>query len=463
MAMLNDVHSGLNATKVARLVKPGSIAELRDAIVAARSDGLPVGIHGGRHAMGGQQFASGGVAIDMSALNGVLAIDPVAGTVEAEAGICWPDLMRELAARQGAEPRWGVAQKQTGADRLSLGGALSANVHGRGLAMRPIVQDIEAFTLVDADGELRRCSRAQEPELFALAIGGYGLLGAIATVTLRLAPRRRLVRLVDLIEVHELADAFAARIGAGALYGDFQFMTDECDERFMRAGVFSCYVPAVADTPIAHGRELGADDWRRLYRLAHHDRGELYETYASFYRATHGQTYWSDEHQLGVYLDRYHEELDREDGCAVRRSEVITEVYVPRRVLAEFLEAARADFLRNRVPLIYGTVRLVERDDETVLAWARRDWACVVVNLCVAHDAAGLARASADFRRLINLALGYGGSYYLTYHRWATRAQAEAAHPRLREFLRRKTELDPHGVFQSDWYRHHAALLGLPT
>jgi FAD/FMN-containing dehydrogenase len=462
MITLNDVHSGLNATAVARVVRPGSVADLREAVVAARSDGLAVAVHGGRHAMGGQQFAAGAVAIDMGGLDQIVGFDPIGGTVEVEAGIQWPELMRALAARQGPRPRWGVAQKQTGADRLSIGGALAANIHGRGLAMRPIVQDVEAFTLVDAEGALRRCSRDENRELFALAIGGYGLIGAIATVTLRLAPRRRLVRLVDLIDARELAEAFAVRIREGALYGDFQFMTDEGDERYLRAGVFSCYAPTSAEETVKPGRELDADDWRRLYRLAHHDRGELYEVYSAFYRSTHGQTYWSDEHQLSVYLDRYHDELDREDGCATRRSEMITEVYVPRAALGGFLEAARADFLRHRVPLIYGTVRLVERDDETVLAWARQDWACIVINLCVAHDEPGLTRAAADFRRLIDLAIGHGGSYYLTYHRWATRAQAEAAHPRLREFLERKRELDPRGIFQSDWFRHHAALLGLP-
>jgi hypothetical protein len=104
-------------------------------------------------------------------------------------------------------------------------------------------------------------------------------------------------------------------------------------------------------------------------------------------------------------------------------------------------------------------VRLVERDDESALAWARRDWACIVFNLCVRHDAAGLARAADDFRRLIDRALEVGGSYFLTYHRWANRAQVEAAHPALVEVLRAKDRLDPGRRFQSDWWRHHRALL----
>ncbi len=51
-----------------------------------------------------------------------------------------------------------------------------------------------------------------------------------------------------------------------------------------------------------------------------------------------------------------------------------------------------------------------------------------------------------------------GGSYYLTYHRWATRAQIEACHPRFVEFLQLKRHHDPEELFQSDWYRHHREL-----
>lgn len=52
-----------------------------------------------------------------------------------------------------------------------------------------------------------------------------------------------------------------------------------------------------------------------------------------------------------------------------------------------------------------------------------------------------------------------GGSYYLTYHRFARRDQVIACHPAIRTFLAAKRRFDPLGVFQSDWYRHLIALL----
>ena len=153
---------------------------------------------GSRHAMGGQQFGADTLLVDLRSLNQVRAFDAERGTITVDAGVEWPALVAALVERQqGRARQWGIAQKQTGADRLTIGGALSANAHGRGLKMAPFVGDIESFDLVDAAGALRRCGRTENRELFQLAIGGYGLFGAITSVTLRLTPRRKVRRLVE--------------------------------------------------------------------------------------------------------------------------------------------------------------------------------------------------------------------------------------------------------------------------
>jgi hypothetical protein len=49
---------------------------------------------------------------------------------------------------------------------------------------------------------------------------------------------------------------------------------------------------------------------------------------------------------------------------------MITEIYVPRERLADFMAAVAEEFRSNGANLIYGTIRLIERDDESFLAWA---------------------------------------------------------------------------------------------
>jgi FAD/FMN-containing dehydrogenase len=411
--------------------------------------------------MGGQQFGAGTVLLDMSALCRVMDLDAEKGLLSVEAGIDWPRIVNHLVwAGAGQARPWGIIQKQSGADRLTIGGALSANVHGRGLRLRPIIADVESFDIVDATGALVTCSRGANSDLFALAIGGYGLFGVIVRVTLRLAPRRKLERRVAIACVDDLPQLFARRIDEGFEYGDYQFATDPRSEDLMRAGVFSCYRPIEGDPSIPNDQHtLSAADWQRLLLLAHTDKSRAFAEYARHYMATDGQLYWSDTHQLASYIDGYHDILDRQLGSTVKGTEMISELFVPREALPAFVAAVRDDVRKNDVNVIYGTIRLIERDDESVLAWASEPWACVVVNLHVDHCAAGLRRAEADFRRLIDRAAELGGSYYLTYHRWATREQIERCHPRMREFLRLKHAHDPHDIFTSDWYEHHRRVI----
>jgi len=455
--LVNDIHSQLNATVVHRVVRPDSVEAIQETVRAARAEGRSVSIAGGRHAMGGQQFGAGTIHVDMSGMNRLLAFDRNRGEVEVEAGIQWPDLVAQLIDQQEGESiQWGIAQKQTGADRLSIGGALSANVHGRGLARKPFIDDVVRFTLVDANGDLVSCSREEHADLFRLAIGGYGLFGVIATVTLRLIRRAKVERVVAMGDIATIMDEFDARIAAGYTYGDFQFAIDPHGDDFLRGGIFSCYRPVPDDTPSPPDQPaLSRAAWQQLLFLAHTNKRAGVDSYTAHYLTTNGAIAWSDLHQMTDYTDDYHAALDQYLGVTEKATEMITEIYVPRSDLARFMADVREDFRANDVDLIYGTIRLIERDDESFLAWARDRWACIIFNLHVVHTEEGLERGAAAFRRLIDHAIRYGGSYYLTYHRWADRAQVEECYPQFAEFLRMKRQYDPEERFRSEWYRHY--------
>jgi FAD/FMN-containing dehydrogenase len=452
---LNDVHSKLNATRVDRVATPRTTEVVRAALAYARDRRLPLIAAGGRHAMGGQQMAQDGIVLDTRGLDRVLGLDRERGLVRVEAGIQWPALIGALATLQAdGETCWMIRQKQTGADRFTIGGSLSANIHGRGLALAPFAGDVEACELLRPDGRIETLSRTENPALFRLVVGGYGLFGIVLTVTLRLARRTKLERVVELRTVDDLPDLLAQRIAEGFLYGDFQFSCDESSDDFLCRGVFSCYRPVADATPIPAGqRQLGAQEWQHLIHLAHVAKGEAFAQYSRYYLGTHGQLYWSDLHQLSYYLDDYHPELDRRCGCTTPASEMIGELYVPRRELAGFLGDARRDFRCHGTNLIYGTVRAIERDVDTFLPWARQAYACVVFNLHTEHTPAGVRETRDAYVRLIDRAIERGGSYYLTYHRWARRDQVLACYPEFPDFVAAKEQHDPDGVLTSDWYR----------
>ncbi len=455
-AWVNDTHSALNRTCVSRIVEPRRVHDVVDAVLQAGARAQPLSIAGARHSMGGQQFLSGGTLLDTRRLAGVRWLDRGAALMEVEAGITWPDLIRGyLSMQRGSARTCGIRQKQTGADRLSLGGAVASNIHGRGLAAQPFVADVDALEVVTADGDVVRCTREQNAELFRHVVGGYGLFGVVTAVTLRLVPRVRVERRVARLEIDGLMEAFDDRIAAGHLYGDFQFATAPDSPEFLRTGVLSTYCPVDDDRPIPHDqRRLSQRDWNELLTLAHNDKATAFRRFTAFYLATHGQRYWSDTHQLNLYLEDYHGALDHRLGAACRGSEMITELYVPRSRLTSFMDDVRHDFRLHGVDFIYGTIRLIEAESQTALPWAREPWACVIFNLHIDHRPPDVERARGHFRRLIDHALRHRGSYFLTYHRFAGREQIETAHPAIREFLATKQRLDPRGIFQSDWYRH---------
>ena len=454
---VNDIHSQLNPTRVLEIVPVATSEDLQRAIQRTAAGGHAISIAGGRHAMGAQQFASDSVLLDMTRFNRVRSFDRTRGIVEVEAGIMWPALVDYLLKAQDGRPRqWGIAQKQTGADRLTIGGALSANVHGRGLKMKPFIADVESFVLIDARGNARTCSRTENAELFRLAVGGYGLFGVISTVKLRLVPREKIQRVVEVRLIDDLPKAFEQRIADGFTFGDFQFSVDENSEDFLRKGVFSCYRPVDRATPMPPAqRELGDEDWHALLLLAHNNKATAFDRYSKYYLSTSGQLYWSDTHQMSTYLDDYHTRLDKQLGVTDRATEMITEIYVPRPALPSFMAEVAAAFRTNGVPIVYGTVRLIEQDDESVLAWAKQPYACIIFNLHVVHTPEGMARAGQAFRDLIDMGMKRGGRYYLTYHRHARRDQVEACYPQLPDFLRLKRKYDPELRFQSEWYRHY--------
>src|SRR5215207_8350137 len=235
LTIVNDLHSGLNATPV-EVVRPTNVDHLSSTVKRARESGIPIIASGSRHAMGGQQFCTRGIVIDTRGLNRVLSFDTHRGLIEVEAGIEWPEIIAYL--RQSP---WSIVQKQSGAERLTIGGAVSANVHGRGLKLRPFVQDVESLTAVNPCGELIRCSRQENTELFRHIVGGYGLFGAIYSVCLRLEPRQKLRRRVRIVRGETVIHELQQRIDAGALYGDWQFAIESASGDFLDAGVCSTY------------------------------------------------------------------------------------------------------------------------------------------------------------------------------------------------------------------------------
>lgn len=111
---------------------------------------------------------------DASGLDRILRHDAERGLLEVQSGAPWS----ALAAHAGAAFAAGT-----------VGESVAANAPGPdGL---PLVAHVRSITVATADGELRRASRERAPELFGLAVGGFGVFGPFYSVTLDLASLAR--------------------------------------------------------------------------------------------------------------------------------------------------------------------------------------------------------------------------------------------------------------------------------
>jgi hypothetical protein len=80
--------------------------------------------------------------------------------------------------------------------------------------------------------------------------------------------------------------------------------------------------------------------------------------------------------------------------------------------------------------------------------------ACITFNLQMTHQPAELNTAIGKFRGLIDLAIAHGGTYCLTYHRYATDRQLRTCYPEFDACLKEKLQFHPETKFWSDWLGH---------
>jgi FAD/FMN-containing dehydrogenase len=195
-----------------------------------------------------------------------------------------------------------------------------------------------------------------------------------------------------------------------------------------------------------------------LLEIAHRDRGSAYRRYAKLELARDGNVEWSDLHQLSTYPAGYHQEIEKRLGADFVGADLILEVYVPRSELIPLLEEARRILLASGMPLVYGTIRFIEQDKDSYLAWAKKRYACVIFSPHSSGETQALRKTGDVCRQLIRAANKRGGSFYLTYNRFATRDELASAYPQFQDFLNLKKQYDPRETFQSNWYRYYKGL-----
>lgn len=194
-----------------RVERPHSVEAVQRAVVAAARSGLRVKAVGAGHSFTGIAVAPD-VLLDMSALQGVIDVDPQRQRVRMYAGTRLHQIPALLRPH-------GLAMQNLGdIDRQSISGATATGTHGTGAAFGGISTQIVGATFVDAAGEVHAVAE-DDPLLPAIALG-LGALGIVVDITLQCVP----AYVLHALERPEPLDAVLAELPARVAAADhFEF------------------------------------------------------------------------------------------------------------------------------------------------------------------------------------------------------------------------------------------------
>lgn len=418
------------ADVIARLRK-----ELKDAAAAKR----PVCVSAARHSMGGQSLPRNGQAITLD-LN-ICEPDRAKKTFRVHAGTRWYQVIEHL-ARIGFSP----AVMQSNSD-FGVASTFSVNAHGWPVPYGPFGSTVRSLRLMLADGSIVTCSRTENPELFGLAMGGYGLVGIILDLE------------VDMVENMWLkptyestpAEAFAAKFSAATRDPAIKMMYGRLNvarEIFFTEALLVTYrmeaPPASGLPPVSRGGGFVTGLSRDLYRAQ--TGWEMMKKVRWFAETVANPNLSSG---LATRSNLMNEPVVNLESSDRSRTDILHEYFVAPERFNEFLLGCRRIIPKAESEFLNVTLRYVAQDDLSVLSFAKTNRIAAVMSFSQEMTPEGEVDMIKTTEALIEMVGAIGGSFYLPYRLHARPDQLARIYPRAGHFIERKRHHDPALLFRN--------------
>lgn len=184
--------------------------DIHSAFALAKKHGLTVTARGAGRSYNDAALNGGGIVLDLSAMNLIQSWNPVTGVVRAESGVTLEQLWQKV------EPDGWWPPVVSGTMKTTMGGCLSANIHGKNnFKMGAFGEHVIEFTAILPTGAEVTCSPKVNADLFYAMISGYGMLGIFTSVTLQMKRLHSGLLSVDAFPVPNLRrHLFALQDGA---------------------------------------------------------------------------------------------------------------------------------------------------------------------------------------------------------------------------------------------------------
>lgn len=172
------------------VARPATTEQVAAVAALCNGERVPLTAAGGRSGVvGGSVPVFGGVVLDLTALQGIIAVDATSGLVEVWAGTFGPELESELRGTYGLT----VGHFPQSFDIATVGGWVACRGAGQYSTRYGKIEGMVAgLEVVLADGTVVRTggspAAAQGPDLTQLFVGSEGTLGIVTKVLLRTHP-----------------------------------------------------------------------------------------------------------------------------------------------------------------------------------------------------------------------------------------------------------------------------------
>lgn len=419
----------------AHVLRPRTRDELEQALRDLPTAGAGRIARGAGCAYGDAAQRSGGQVVDMRGVSGLLALEDGAAT--ALAGTTLGELLR------GLEPFGWTLPVVPGTSRVTVGGAIAADIHGKNHHVDGSFGDhVLGLRLLRADG--RVLELAPGDEAFAATVGGMGLTGVVLDATLRLSPLECALAVVDHHRTADLEETLAILSGDPRRY--HVAWVDALASPRWRA-VVSC-----ADRAPAQARDarLLARGTRRLgnARTLPGAAGALLRP--ALVRAHNELRYRAAPRSSRERVESLWSHLFPLDGLRdwnllYGRDGLVQYQFAVPHGAESFLSLVRDRLVAARVPVYLAVLKRFGPGADRPLSFPIAGW-----TLAIDLPGAAAERHETLLRELDEELAAAGGRINLAKDS-RLRADAFAAmYPQLDRFERQRAALDPGGVMRSD-------------
>lgn len=444
--LIHDV-SRLFPVEVKEIVKGKEEQTIVSAVQKANAQNMPVSIAGKRHSQGGHIFYRDALLLDMTSYNKVLGLNKKKKTIRVQSGATWADIQKYV------NP-YGLAVKVMQSSNIfTVGGSLSVNAHGRDVRYGPLIETVNSFRLLKPDGDIIEVSRTKDPELFSLAIGGYGLFGVILDVELQLTDNTLLetehrhlayTEYVDYMKKTVLADpAYHLHI-ARLSTAPSSFLTD------MYALNYKQVQPAVPKEYMTLSEEKWVHRNKFLFGLA-----RKYDWGKELLWEIQGKLYAEGQSDILSRNNAMRPDIQFLDYMSEQDTDILQEYFVPTDAFVPFVDDLRSIFNRYDLNVFNVTVRYVPKNTEAVLSYSTDEMVALVPIFNHGFRGQDIETMKKATREMVDAARKYNGTYYLTYQLYPTPKQMEAVYPKSDEFFTKKKQWDPDERFMNQFYERY--------